>query len=89
ISVAAVLAGGTATNIDMSINGRVCSFCAQGIERTLRSLPGTESVKVDLEQRLVSITLRPGGEIADEQLRRLIRDAGFDVRQIRRSANGS
>jgi len=63
----------------------VCSFCAQGIERKLRSLPATESVRVNLDQKLVSITLRPGGSISDEQLQRLIRDSGFNIRQIQRS----
>lgn len=78
------LAEARPTTIEVAINGMVCSFCAQGIERKLRSLPATESVRVDLEQRLVSLTLKPGGVIADAQLRRLIRDAGFDVRQIQR-----
>jgi len=72
------------TRIEVAINGMVCSFCAQGVERKLGKMAATESVKVDLNQRLVSITLRPGGEIADDRLRSLIRDAGFDVRQIRR-----
>ena len=70
--------------IDVAINGMVCSFCVQGIERKLSSLPATQSVKVDLEKHLVSISLRPGATISDEQLRKLIRDAGFDVRQIHR-----
>jgi len=78
------LAGSGASRIEVAINGMVCSFCAQGVERKLRSLPATESVQVNLEQRLVLLTLRPGGTIADEQLRTLIRNAGFDVRQIRR-----
>lgn len=78
------LAGSGASRIEVAINGMVCSFCAQGVERKLRSLPATESVNVNLEQRLVLLTLRPGATIADEQLRSLIRNAGFDVRQIRR-----
>ena len=78
------LAAEAINRIDVAINGMVCSFCVQGIERKLGSLPATQSVKVDIQKHLVSISLRPGGTLSDEQLRKLIRDAGFDVRQIRR-----
>jgi copper chaperone CopZ len=77
-------AGSAPTRIEVAVNGMVCAFCAQGIERKLRSLPATESVQVNLEQRLVLLTLRPGSTIEEAQLRSLIRNAGFDVRQIRR-----
>lgn len=78
------LAGSAPSRIEVAVNGMVCAFCAQGIERKLRSLSATESVQVKLEQRLVLLTLRPGTSIEDSQLRSLIRNAGFDVRQIRR-----
>lgn len=77
-------AGASASRIEVAINGMVCSFCVQGIERKLRSLPATQAVSVDIKKHLVDITLRPGQTIADDQLRKLIRDAGFDVRQIKR-----
>ena len=78
------IAATTPGRIEVAINGMVCSFCVQGIERKLRLLPATQAVKVDLQKHLVNITLRPGETIADDQLRKLIRDAGFDVRQIKR-----
>ena len=74
------------TRVDIAINGMVCSFCAQGIEKKLKSLPGAQSVDVDLHRRLVSITFRSGSSVADANLRKLIRDAGFDVRQIQHSS---
>lgn len=78
---------GTA-RIEVNINGMVCSFCVQGIERKLRSLPATQAARVDIKNHLVDITLRPGQSISDDQLRKLIRDAGFDVRSIRRISAG-
>lgn len=70
--------------IEASINGMVCSFCVQGIEQKLLKLPATESVNVDIQKHLVSITLRKGSSLSDSQLRQVIRDAGFDVRDIKR-----
>lgn len=72
------------TRIEATINGMVCSFCVLGIERKLRSLSATESVSVDLQRHRVNVSLRPGGEISDQQLRQAIRDAGFDVRELKR-----
>lgn len=70
--------------IEATINGMVCSFCVQGIERKLRSLNATENVSVDIQKHRVNVTLRPGGQISDQQLRQAIRDAGFDVRELKR-----
>ena len=83
LSTAALAKPGLA-RIAVEINGMVCSFCVQGIERKLGSLPATQATKVDIKNHVVNITLRPGQSISDDQLRKLIRDAGFDVRNIRR-----
>ena len=72
------------SRVEVTINGMVCSFCVQGIERKIRALPATQSVKVDIQKHLVDISLRQGQTIGDDQLRKLIRDAGFDVREIKR-----
>ncbi|MEB3265728.1 MAG: heavy metal-associated domain-containing protein [Cyanobacteriota bacterium] len=66
----------------IKVAGMVCSFCAQGIEKRLRSLPGTESVRIDLSHRLVEVTPRPGVVLDQAALRKAIRDAGYDVRSI-------
>jgi copper chaperone CopZ len=70
--------------IDLTINGMVCSFCVQGVERKIRGLPATQNVKIDLSKRVVQVWVRHGETIQDDQLRKLIRDAGFDVREIKR-----
>lgn len=69
--------------IDLTINGMVCSFCVQGVERKIRGLSATQNVKIDLSKRIVQVWVRPGETIQDDQLRKLIRDAGFDVREIK------
>lgn len=80
----AAWAGQASSRIEASINGMVCSFCVQGIEHKLLKLPATESVSVDIQKHRVNITLRKGSTISDNQLRQVIRDAGFDVRDIKR-----
>lgn len=85
---AAVLMLASASNaatIEMSVNGLVCGFCAQGIEKTLRKNPATEDVVVSLENRLVAISTRPGADIGDDTLRKALKDAGYDVKGIART----
>jgi copper chaperone CopZ len=66
----------------ISVNGMVCSFCAQGIEKRLKALPGTESVHIDLSKGLVEITARRGTSLDTATLKQAVRDAGYDVRRI-------
>lgn len=74
-----------ATTIEMTVNGLVCGFCAQGIEKTLRKDPATEDVVVSLEHRLVAVATKPGTDIADEALRAALKDSGYDVKAIERT----
>jgi mercuric ion binding protein len=78
-------AAANAKTIEMTVNGLVCGFCAQGIEKTLRRNPATDDVFVSLEHRLVAIATKPDADIADETLRAALRDAGYDVVAITRS----
>ena len=75
----------SAATIEMEVNGLVCGFCAQGIEKTLEGLPATEGVLVSLEHRLVAVKLRDGGDIDDTTLRKALKDAGYTVVGIRRT----
>ena len=75
----------TAASIEMEVNGLVCAFCAQGIEKTLRKFDATEDVFVSLEHRMVALSLRDGGTIADAELTSAMTNAGYTVVGIRRT----
>jgi mercuric ion binding protein len=75
----------SAATIEMTVNGLVCAFCAQGIEKTLRKNASTEDVLVSLENRLVAVAMKPGADIADDTLRKALQDAGYDVKAIVRT----
>lgn len=73
-----------ARTVEMDVNGLVCAFCAQGIEKTLRGFPATADVYVSLENRIVAIQLKEGTDIDDATLRKAITNAGYTVVAIRR-----
>jgi copper chaperone CopZ len=74
-----------AATIEMHVNGLVCAFCAQGIEKKLRKFPATADVVVSLEQRLVAVALKDGQDISDADLRKALTNAGYTVTTIERS----
>ena len=86
IALALGAAGTTcAATIEMDVNGLVCAFCAQGIEKKLRAFPATSDVLVSLEERLVAVSTKDGEDIPDDELRRALTDAGYTVNGIRRA----
>ena len=78
-------ASARAATIEMNVNGLVCAFCAQGIEKQLRKFPATADVVVSLEQKLVAVSLKDGQDIADADLRRALTNAGYTVKAIERT----
>jgi copper chaperone CopZ len=88
LAVLLALSASTVTNaatIEMDVNGLVCAFCAQGIEKKLRAYPATSDVLVSLEERLVAVSTKDGQDIPDDELRRALTDAGYSVNGIRRA----
>ena len=87
--LAALLLGASsfamAKTVEMDVNGLVCGFCSQGIEKTLKGLPATEGVFVSLEHRLVAVKLKDGADIDDEALRKALKDSGYTVVAIHRT----
>jgi copper chaperone CopZ len=75
----------TAATIEMTVNGLVCAFCAQGIEKKLKKFPATAEVVVSLEHRLVAIALKDGTDISDDDLRKALTDSGYTVKEINRT----
>ena len=85
---ALLLVGSVSANsatVEMHVNGLVCAFCAQGIEKKLRKLPATADVVVSLEQRLVAVALKDGQDVPDADLRKAMTDAGYTVTAIERT----
>ena len=87
IASCAILTGATgifstvqaATSVKVRVNGMVCAFCAQGIEKRLSKLPATQSVFVDLKQKVVAVEAKEGQTLDTKTISAEIVDAGYDV----------
>ncbi len=84
ITTALLAAGGAwaADTVKATVNGMVCAFCAQGIEKRLGNLPATQAVFVDLKKRIVTVQAKPGQKLDSKVITAEITDAGYDVTRI-------
>jgi cation transport ATPase len=82
LSFAAGAANAATQTIKAEVNGMVCAFCAQGIEKKMRSLSQTKDVYVNLKQKLVAVELKEGQTLAHSTVKDLVKDAGYDVTKI-------
>lgn len=71
-----------ATAIKANVNGMVCAFCAQGIEKRLMKLGATKEVFVDLKKRVVAVEVKDGETLDIKLITAEIVDAGYDVTKI-------
>lgn len=68
-----------ATSLKATVNGMVCAFCAQGIEKRVSAMPATKAVFVDLKKKTVAIEAREGQTLDEKAIAAQITDAGYDV----------
>ena len=66
-------------SMKVTVNGMVCSFCAQGIEKSLLKLDETKAVLVDLKNKVVVIEAKENMALNEKLIRQEIIDSGYDV----------
>ena len=75
-----------AESMKVSVNGMVCAFCAQGIEKRLTNMSTTKAVFVDLKQKVVAVEAKEGQKLDGKAITAEITDAGYDVVKLEVSA---
>lgn len=73
-----------AQEISVKVSGMVCSMCAQGIEKKFSKLKEVETIKVNLDEKLVSIKTKENLDVSNEKIKELITEAGYNVANIER-----
>ena len=75
----AALSAQAADTVVATVNGMVCAFCAQGIEKRLSRMPGSQAVFVDLKRKVVAVEAKPGQTLDRKTIASEITDSGYDV----------
>lgn len=73
-----------ANDVKIMVKGMVCSFCAQGIEKSFRQQPAVEKINVELENNLVTLKLKSEHNLDDSKIKKIIEDSGYSVEKITR-----
>jgi len=71
-----------ANSIKVTVNGMVCAFCAQGIEKRISKMDATKDVFVGLKKKTVAVEAKDGQVLDAKAISAEIVDAGYDVVKI-------
>ena len=71
-----------AERIETTVNGMVCAFCATGIVKTFRTQPEVNTVHVDLAEKLVTLTTKPGKTLSDAKVKEVVTYSGYTMGKI-------
>ncbi len=67
--------------IKVGVNGMVCAFCAQGIEKKFMAQPEVDKVHVSLENKFVHLTFKDGKRLSDEKIAALLKESGYEMQK--------
>ena len=75
--------------VEMTVQGMACDLCVQALERRFkRDVEEIEDLEIDLETGKVGFRLPDGSKHTDEDLRKIVRSAGFAVERVERKPDG-
>ena len=70
----------------VKVNGLICDFCVQALTKTFKKQAAVRAVAIDLSSKEVRLGFKPGMSLNDTTIRKLIKDAGYNVVTIKRRA---
>ena len=72
--------------ININVNGMVCDFCAQSIEKVFMKRIEVKGINVNLEDQKVVIYLEKETDIENTTISTIFEDAGYTVETINRNS---
>jgi len=70
------------TYIKIEVDGLSCPFCAYGLEKKLKNIDGSKDVSIQLEEGEVTMSVPLVKKPTEEELRKIVKDAGFTPKEI-------
>lgn len=70
--------------VKVDVNGMVCSMCIQGIKKKFSNVDHITNVDVDLDKKVVTLSTHGKNDVADDKIKNLITEAGYEVVNITR-----
>jgi copper chaperone CopZ len=64
----------------IEVAGLACPFCAYGIEKKLRAIPGVQRVETNIKAGTVVVVMKDGTTLDRRRVERAVREAGFTLK---------
>ena len=76
-------------DLEIKINGLVCSSCGIGIKRGFKRDPNVVDIKFDVKKQLALVDLKESDSgrddwISNKTILKIVKDAGYEVTSIKR-----
>ncbi len=71
--------------IQITILGMSCPFCAYGVQQKLKKLDGVAELEVVLETGIATLKLEDDADLSNDLLKKTVIEAGFEVAKIERN----
>jgi len=68
--------------VEVRVDGLSCPFCAYGLEKKAIGIDGVDSVKIDVEKGMMTLKLKDGKMVSEEDIRKQVKKAGFTPGKI-------
>ena len=75
-----------AEDVHVKVKGMVCAYCTTGVEKVFKKQEAVKDIKVNMDEKVVSISFKEGKTMEDKLITSLITDSGFNVAEIKRVA---
>ncbi|WP_051279976.1 heavy-metal-associated domain-containing protein [Hellea balneolensis] len=71
-------------DISVGLSGLVCDFCSIALNKTFKKRDEVRGTYVDLDTKLLSVALNEGETLANEEIVKLVKKAGYSTTKITR-----
>lgn len=73
--------------VKMEVKGLSCPFCAYGLEKNLKKISNIEKITINVEEAFVTLIIKEGQSVLEEDLKKKVKDAGFTAGEIKVISN--
>ena len=73
----------TSSSATLIVHGMSCPLCANNVDKQLLTLPGVQSVNVDMGTGEVKVAFAPKARVTKAQLAKAVDASGFSLMEVR------
>ena len=74
---------------ELEVSGMACPFCAFGIEKKLRAVPGVSEVTIFLDEGRIQLAFLPENDAVPDDIEGAVEKAGFKLSTLRLKVQGT